>query len=295
MKRTLTDLLATHPLPVVAPGVFDGLSAQIVAQAGFPAVYASGGAISRSTGLPDLGLLSMTEVRDRVAQICSAGPDVAVIADIDTGYGNALNVHRTVEQFLGAGVSALQLEDQSTPKKCGHYAGKDLISAAEMAAKLAAAREALAGAPTTLIARTDAIAVEGLQAAIDRSRRYQDAGADVLFVEAPETIEQIEQIAEALRGSVLLLNMFEGGRTPRVALPRLAELGYQIVIIPSDLQRAALQAMTQTALAIRRDGDSHSLAATTATFDHRDAVVGKAVWDQREERAAVLAGDGGSR
>jgi 2-methylisocitrate lyase-like PEP mutase family enzyme len=266
--------------------VFDGLSAQVVEQAGFAAVYASGGAIARSAGLPDLGLLSMTEVRDRVAQICAAVVEAAVIADIDTGYGNALNVHRTVEEFARIGVSALQLEDQVTPKKCGHYAGKDLIPTAEMQAKIQAARTALDGAAVPLIARTDAIAVDGLQAAIDRARRYQDAGADILFIEAPETIEHIEHIAEALKGATLLLNMFEGGQTPRVPLPRLAELGYQIVIIPSDLQRAALHAMTRVANEIASCGDSHAVSDLMATFDQRDTVVGKPLWDNRERLAA---------
>jgi 2-methylisocitrate lyase-like PEP mutase family enzyme len=284
---SLNEILSSRPLPLVAPGVFDGLSAQVVEQAGFAAVYASGGAIARSAGLPDLGLLSMTEVRDRVAQICAAVVDAAVIADIDTGYGNALNVHRTVEEFARIGVAALQLEDQVTPKKCGHYAGKDLISTTEMQAKIQAARTALGGAPVSLIARTDAIAVDGLRAAIDRARHYQDAGADILFIEAPETIEHIEHIAEALRGTTLLLNMFEGGRTPRVPMPRLAELGYQIVIIPSDLQRAALHAMSRVADQIATHGDSHDVADLLATFDRRDTVVRKPLWDRREQLAAT--------
>jgi 2-methylisocitrate lyase-like PEP mutase family enzyme len=289
VNRSLREVLNAGPLPLVAPGVFDGLSAQVAQGAGFSAVYASGGAIARSAGLPDLGLLSMTEVRDRVAQICAALDHAVVIADIDTGYGNALNVHRSVEEFVRIGVSALQLEDQVTPKKCGHYSGKDLISSVEMCAKIEAAREALDGADVSLIARTDAIAVEGLPAAIQRARRYQDAGADVLFIEAPESLDQIEQIAAALEGSTLLLNMFEGGRTPRVPLPRLAELGYQIVIIPSDLQRAALHAMSRVASAIRADGDSQSVAGLLATFDERDIVVRKPLWDNREQHAAAYS------
>jgi 2-methylisocitrate lyase-like PEP mutase family enzyme len=292
MSRSLREVLAAGPLPLVAPGVFDGLSAQVAERAGFAAVYASGGAIARSAGLPDLGLLSMTEVRDRVAQICAAVDAAAVIADIDTGYGNALNVHRSVEEFVRIGVSALQMEDQVTPKKCGHYSGKDLISAAEMCAKIAAAKDALGGAQVSLIARTDAIAVAGLPAALDRARRYQDAGADVLFIEAPESLEQIEQVADDLKGSTLLLNMFEGGRTPRVPLPRLAELGYQIIIIPSDLQRAALSAMTQVADVIFAQGDSQSVSDRLATFDERDIVVRKPLWDNRERHAAAYGSIG---
>lgn len=228
----------------------------------------------------------MTEVRDRTAQICSA-VDIPVLADIDTGYGNALNVFRTVEEFVRTGVSALQLEDQATPKKCGHYGGKELVDAGEMAGKIAAAVDAVAGAPVQLIARTDAIAVEGIDAALDRARRYADAGADILFVEAPEDRGQIERIAAELHGFTLLLNMFEGGRTPRVPLADLAEMGYRIVIVPSDLQRAAMHAMQRVAAEIRQFGDSHRLADRLATFDDRDRLVDKDTWDRREQRAGA--------
>ena len=289
MSPNLLELISTAaPAPLVAPGVFDGLSARVAELAGFSVIYASGGAIARSAGLPDLGLLSMTEVRDRMAQICSAVEQAGVIADIDTGFGNALNVHRTAEEFVRVGVCALQLEDQVTPKKCGHYAGKDLISTAEMCAKITAARQALGGAPVSLIARTDAIAIDGIRSAIDRARRYQDAGADILFVEAPESVEQIEYIAAELDGSTLLLNMFEGGRTPLVPMTRLAELGFRLIIIPSDLQRAALHAMKLVARAIAMHGDSQSVADTLDTFNERDAVVRKSLWDAREQKAAHI-------
>lgn len=280
----LTELLH-QPNPLLAVGVYDGLSAKVAEKAGFAAVYVSGGAIARSAGVPDLGLLSMTEVRDRTAQICAA-VDVPVLADIDTGYGNALNVHRTVSEFVRTGVAALQLEDQVTPKKCGHYHGKDLVSSAEMEGKIKAAVEAIDGAPVHLIARTDAIAVEGFDAALQRARRYAAAGADILFVEAPEEIEQIERIAAELPGLTLLLNMFEGGRTPRVPMPRLAELGYGIVIVPSDLQRAAMRAMQDTAAEILAHGDSRAISERLAGFDERDKLVDKQIWDERERRAS---------
>lgn len=285
MTRTLSSLLS-DPNVLLAPGVYDGLSAKVAELAGFSAVYVSGGAVARSAGVPDLGLLSMTEVRDRTAQICSA-VDVPVIADIDTGYGNALNVHRTVTEFVRTGVAAIQLEDQVTPKKCGHYPGKDLVPPREMIAKIRAAGAAIDGAPVQIVARTDAIAAEGIDSALDRARRYADAGADILFVEAPEDRSQIERIADDLRGLPLLLNMFEGGRTPRVPLPELAEMGYRIVIIPSDLQRAAMRAMQQTAAAILAHGDSHHLADRLASFSERDALVDKDIWDRREELAAT--------
>ena len=279
------DALLDGGGPLVVPGVYDGLSARIAEQAGFPAVYLSGGAVARSTGVPDLGLLSMTEVRDRTAQVCAA-VSVPVVADLDTGYGNALNVYRAVREFVAVGVAAVQLEDQVTPKKCGHYAGKDLVSSAEMEGKIAAAVEAIGDAPVKIIARTDAIAVEGYDAAVKRARAYAAAGADILFVEAPESVAQIERIAADLAGLPLLINMFEGGRTPPVPLARLGELGYRVVIVPSDLQRAAMRAMQRVAAEILSAGDSRRLADDLATFDERDALVDKVSWDRREARAA---------
>ena len=286
MHASLRTLIG-GPRPLVVPGVYDGLSARVVERAGFPAVYVSGGAIARSTGVPDLGLLSMTEVRDRTAQICDA-VQVPVLADLDTGYGNALNVFRTVREFARIGVAAVQLEDQVTPKKCGHYAGKELIPAEEMADKVAAATEA--GGPDVLvIARTDAVAVEGLAAACRRARSYAAAGADILFVEAPETTEQITAVATELAGHPLLINMFAGGRTPVVGTDRLGELGYRIVIIPSDLQRAAMRAMQDVAGEIARNGDSSRVADHLASFDERDELVRKPWWDARAERTPTPA------
>ena len=223
-------------------------------------------------GYPDLGLLSMREVTDRLALIVEhAG--VPVIADADTGYGNALNVRRTVREFERAGVAALHLEDQTSPKRCGHYEDKALISTAEMSQKLRAARDAAEDPDLVLIARTDAIAVEGLDAAIERARAYAAAGADVLFVEAPVSEAQIETIARSLPCPTLI-NMFEGGKTPLVPLDRLEAFGYRIVIVPSDLQRAAIRAMQDVLTVMRRDGSSRAVADRMATFEEREAVVG---------------------
>lgn len=259
---------------VVAPGVFDGLSARLAEQAGFPAVYASGGAIARSAGLPDLGLLGPGEVAERLRPIVEA-VSVPVVADADTGYGNALNARRAVRTFARIGVAGLHLEDQTFPKRCGHIDGKSLVPAAEMAQKLRAARDALGGSDCVLIARTDAIAVEGLEAALERAERYAEAGADVLFVEAPESVAQIEAIAGRLPGPKLI-NMFEGGKTPLLPAHRLAALGYRIAIVPSDLQRAAVRAMQRTLGAIREDGSSAALAGSMVTFAEREAIVGTA-------------------
>jgi len=256
---------------VVAPGAFDGLSARLVEQAGFPAVYASGGAIARSAGVPDLGLISPDEIVARLAAMVDV-VSVPVIADADTGYGNALNAQRAARAFERAGVAAFHLEDQTFPKKCGHYEDKALVTADEMVQKLAAVRDALHDADFVLIARTDAIAVEGFSAALDRAAAYIEAGADMIFVEAPRSEDEIAEIARCLPGWKLI-NMFQGGKTPLVPLPRLAELGYRIVIIPSDLQRAAIRAMQEVLAAIARDGNSAALADRLASFQEREQVV----------------------
>lgn len=277
----LRRLLARDDL-LVAPGVFDGLSARLAARAGAEAVYASGGAIARAAGFPDLGLLGVGEVLDRLARITEA-VSVPVIADADTGYGNALNVRRTVRAFERAGVAALHLEDQEAPKRCGHYEGKRLIPAAEMLGKLRSALEARSDPDLVIIARTDAIAVEGFDAALARAEAYAAAGADVLFVEAPESEAQIEAIAERLPGPKLI-NVFRGGKTPLLPGARLAELGYRIAILPSDLQRAAIRAMEETLVAIRRDGNAAAVDDRLATFAERDEIVGLGEYQALDER-----------
>ncbi|MFY3431939.1 isocitrate lyase/PEP mutase family protein [Achromobacter mucicolens] len=256
---------------VVAPGAYDGLSARLVAAAGFPAVYASGGAIARAAGYPDIGLLSFTEVMDRVEKIVDAS-GLPVVADADTGFGGSANVERTVRLMARAGVAAFHIEDQTFPKRCGHLDDKSLVDAGEMARKVHIARQTLADADTLVIARTDAIAVEGFDAAIARAELYLKAGADMIFVEAPETLAQIRAIAERLPG-LKLINMFYGGKTPLVPLPDLAAMGYRLAIIPSDLQRAAIHAMQETLRAIRLTGDSSAMADRLTSFKEREAIV----------------------
>lgn len=256
---------------VVAPGAYDGLSARLVAAAGFSAVYASGGAIARAAGYPDIGLLSFTEVMDRVEKIVDAC-GLPVVADADTGFGGSANVERTVRLMERAGVAAFHIEDQSFPKRCGHLDDKSLVDAGEMARKVHIARQTLADADTLVIARTDAIAVEGFDAAIARAELYLKAGADMIFVEAPETLAQIRAIAERLPG-LKLINMFYGGKTPLVPLPDLTAMGYRLAIIPSDLQRAAIHAMQETLRAIRLTGDSSAMADRLTSFKEREAIV----------------------
>jgi 2-methylisocitrate lyase-like PEP mutase family enzyme len=256
---------------VIAPGVFDGMSARLVEQAGFDAVYASGGAIARSCGFPDIGLLSFTEVCTRLQHYVEV-TNIPVIADADTGFGNVVNVARTVEAFERIGVAALHLEDQEFPKRCGHLDNKRLITKDEMVQKIKVAKQTLKDPDFTLIARTDAIAVNGFDDAIDRARAYADAGADMLFVEAPTSIEQIEKIADAIK-TPKLINMFYGGKTPLVPADQLHAMGYRLVIIPSDLQRAAIRAVQNTLDAIKRDGDSGSIKDALATFSEREQII----------------------
>jgi 2-methylisocitrate lyase-like PEP mutase family enzyme len=267
---------------VVAPGAFDGLSACLVEQAGFPAVYASGGAIARSIGVPDLGLISPDQIGGRLAQIVEA-VGVPVIADADTGYGNALTAQRAARAFERAGVVAFHLEDQTFPKKCGHYDDKSLVSAAEMVQRLRAVRDALHDPDFVVIGRTDAIAVEGYAAALDRAAAYVEAGADVIFVEAPTSEEQIADIAQRLPG-YKLINMFHGGKTPLLPAARLQELGYHVVIIPSDTQRAAIRAMQRVLATIARDGNAAALIDDLASFKEREVVVDTAGWLARDKR-----------
>ena len=227
----LRELLA-GPEPVLAPGVFDALGARLVEAAGFRAVYMTGfGTAAALLGRPDVGLLTMSEMVENAARIVAAC-ELPVIADADTGYGNPLNVIRTVQEYERAGVAAIHIEDQVAPKKCGHMEGKQVIPAAEMEAKVRAAVAARRSDDFVIIARTDARAVEGMAAAIDRARRYHAAGADVLFVEAVESVDEVAAVAGELRGIPLLFNWAEGGKTPPLDHATLTELGFRIVIFP---------------------------------------------------------------
>ncbi|WP_432023252.1 isocitrate lyase/PEP mutase family protein [Streptomyces parvus] len=255
----------------VAPGGYDGLSARLVEESGSELLYASGGAIARSCGIPDIGLLGLTEVAARIEQMVDV-TSLPVIADADTGFGNAVNAVRALALYERIGVAALHIEDQTFPKRCGHLDDKSLVPTDEMARKVRALAEARTDPDFVLIARTDAIATEGLDAAIERAHAYAEAGADVIFVEAPETVEQIEEIAARVP-QPKLINMFHGGRTPLVPRDRLRELGYRLIIVPSDLQRAAITAIRRTLEAINRDGDSGAVREDLASFADRERIV----------------------
>ncbi|SCE11989.1 oxaloacetate decarboxylase [Streptomyces sp. DvalAA-19] len=255
----------------VAPGAYDGLTARLVEESGSELLYASGGAIARSCGVPDIGLLSLTEVAARIEQMVDV-TRLPVIADADTGFGNAVNAVRTLALYERIGVAGMHIEDQTFPKRCGHLDDKSLVSTDEMVRKIQAVSEARTDRDFVLIARTDAIATEGLDAAIERAHAYVEAGADVIFVEAPESVEQIERIAARIP-QPKLINMFHGGKTPLVPKERLRELGYRLIIIPSDLQRAVITAVRRTLEAINRDGDSGAVHDDMASFAERERIV----------------------
>ena len=260
MSSPLATRLA-RPTPLLAPGVYDALTAAMVAEAGFEAGYLSGASIAYTKlGRPDIGLTSLTEVAETMAHIAERTP-LPIVVDADTGWGNALNVQRTVRVLERAGAAALQLEDQTFPKRCGHLQDKTLIPGAEMAGKIRAAVDARTHA--LIIARTDAIAVEGLEAALDRAETYLEAGADMLFIEAPESIAQMQAIAARFHGRTpLMANMVEGGKTPIASAAELGEIGFRFVIFPGGTVRAATHALRDYFATLKRDG-------TTAAFSNR--------------------------
>lgn len=263
--RVLRELLAKGG-PVLAPGVYDALGARLVEQAGFDAVYMTGfGTTASLLGRPDIGLVTMTEMVDNARRI-GRGCNLPVIADADTGYGNAISVVRTVQEYEQAGVAGIHIEDQVSPKKCGHMDGKQVIPTDEMVAKIRAAVAARQTANFVIIARTDARAAEGIASAIDRARRYRDAGADVLFVEAATSEGEIERIAVELQEIPLLFNWAEGGKTPPVAYDRLRELGYRIVIFPISVLLTAIASVRLALTEIRAAGTPIPIMARLPSF-----------------------------
>ncbi len=246
-------LKQSHAL--LAPGCYDALSGLLIQQAGFEAAYLSGASVAYTQlGRPDIGLVSLDQVVDVAARITER-IDIPLIVDADTGFGNALNMGRTVRLFERAGARAIQIEDQTFPKRCGHLRGKGVISAQEMAGKVRAAVDARHDDDTLIIARTDAIAVEGFEAAIDRAELFLEAGADVLFVEAPRDLDQMRAVAERFAARVpLLANMVEGGDTPLSSADSLSELGYRLVIAPGAMVRAVIPAVEAFLSVLKRDG-----------------------------------------
>jgi 2-methylisocitrate lyase-like PEP mutase family enzyme len=260
VRTRFLELLATGD-PIVAPGVYDGLSARVAERGGAQAVMITGAGVAASVlGTPDVGLTTMTEVVTQTRNIVRC-VGIPVIGDCDTGYGGPLNVQRAVREFEDAGVAALFIEDQVSPKRCGHFEGKAVIPAAEMAAKLRAAADARRDPDLRIIARTDARQVTGLDDAVARARHYVEAGADMIFLEAPQSRAELEHVAHALRdtGVPLMVNLVEGGKTPLLPVAELAALGFRLITFSGSLQKAAIKAMRETLDALLDSGDINTV------------------------------------
>jgi len=260
---------------LLAPGIYDALSGLIATQSGAKAVYLSGASLAYTRfGTSDIGLVSVSEVNDTIAAITDRIP-TPIIVDGDTGFGNALNVQRTVRSFERSGADAIQLEDQSFPKKCGHLAGKKLISTNEMVGKIYAALDARSNEETLIIARTDARAVEGFSEAIDRAGAYKDAGADVLFVEAPQSLGEMRKICAEFSDQIpLLANMVEGGKTPILCANDLAALGYKIAIFPGGAVRAISHHLEAYYINLLANGSNDSFSSKMHNFDDLNDLIG---------------------
>jgi 2-methylisocitrate lyase-like PEP mutase family enzyme len=278
--ESLQSRLARKPI-VVAPGIYDAFTALVAQQAGFATLYVSGAAIAYTRlGRPDIGLVSMTEVAETVALIRDR-VTASLIVDADTGYGNALNVRRTVREFERAGATAIQIEDQDFPKRCGHLDNKAVIPAAEMCGKIRAALDARRERHTLIIARTDAIAVEGFERAIERARKYREAGADILFVEAPKTRDDLGRVTAALGGKTsagnvapLMANMVEGGKTPLLPAKELEAMGFALVIFPGGIVRAFGRLASDYYASLAAHGSSEPFRDRMLNFNGLNDLVG---------------------
>jgi 2,3-dimethylmalate lyase len=267
----LRDRLATGE-PVLMPGVWDAMSARLVQQAGHEVAFLSGYSVSATLlGLPDFGYLTQAEMAEVARRVCRAAPDLMVVVDADTGYGNPLNTVRTVELWEAAGAAGLFLEDQVWPKKCGHMAGKQVVPAEDWLAKLTAAVEHRTALHIT--ARTDARAAVGLDEAIDRARRALDLGVDAVFVEAPESVAELEQIADALPGCLRVANMIESGKTPLLSPAELHDLGFDLIVSPLSGLFSAAKALTEAYGTLAEKGTLRDDTSRLVSFDDLNALV----------------------
>ena len=270
--RKLRELLA-RPGAIMAPGVADALNARLVKRHGFEAIYMTGaGTTAVRLGMPDVGLLTASEMIDNAGRIAEAS-GLPLIADADNGYGGVLNVRRTIQGYERAGVAGVHLEDQVIPKRCGHLAGKQVVPMDEAVAKIRAAADARTDPDFVLIARTDAVAVEGFDAALERAARYKEAGADVLFVEAPNA-EQLPKIAPRFKGTPLLYNMATSGKTPFLPKSEIERLGFKIIIYPNWMMLAAIKAASEVLETLKREGTIASLASQVPSFKEFFDLVG---------------------
>ncbi|WP_434510950.1 isocitrate lyase/PEP mutase family protein [Desulfitobacterium sp. AusDCA] len=284
--KILRQLLASREI-LIAPGAHDVLTAKIIEKAGFNAVYMTGyGQAASHLGMPDVGLLNMTEMLARANNFASA-VEIPVIADGDTGFGNAINVIRTVRQYEMAGVAAIQLEDQVAPKKCGHMTGRQVIPMEEMVGKIKAAVEARQNPDFVIIARTDARTVQGIEEAIRRGKAYEQAGADVIFIESPESVEEMKMITSSFEVPVLA-NMVEGGRTPQFPAQKLQALGYDLVIFPTASTYMTAQSMKNLMEEIKKTGTTEGLIHQMISFAEFNALIG--LTEIRELEAKYVLG-----
>ncbi len=283
----LRELLAGPDL-VVAPGAYDALSARLIAQAGFHTVYMTGfGTAASVLGQPDVGLLTMSEMVSRAAALAAVVGDLPLIADADTGYGNPINVGRTIREYERAGVAAVHIEDQVWPKKCGHMEGKQVIPLNEMVQKIHAAVDARQDPDFVIIARTDANAVHGLEDAIQRGRAYREAGADVIFIEAPRSVAELRTIAQAFPDVPLLFNWAESGKTPALSLDEIRSLGYKLVLFPVSLLFAATHAMLDLLELLKQGQTPAPFASHKVTFSQFTDLVGLPEIQALERRYGV--------
>jgi len=284
-KRRLFKKRLGQPGIVVAPGCYDAFSAKIADHIGFEALYMTGAGVSATlAGAPDVGLLTMTEMVEQALRITDVVA-LPLISDADTGYGGPLNVIRTIRQFERAGVCAIHIEDQQIPKKCGHLEGKRVVSTAEMVDRLKAAVDARTDPNFLIIARTDARAVLGMNEALDRARRYADAGADILFVEAPEGLAEVQRVGEELTGlRPLLLNRGGAEKTPPLSAAEAEHMGFKIIIFPGDAQKAAGQAMLGIYQGMKESGNTRYLAVPMMSFQDRFEILGMSEMRRLETR-----------
>ena len=274
--RTATTLrkMLDGPEIVVLPGAYDALSARLAERAGFSAMFTTGFGFSASVlGMPDFGLLTMSETMDRVRHVVNA-VTVPVVADMDTGYGNPLNVQRTIREVIAAGAAGIILEDQEWPKKCGHFEGKRVIQSEDHAAKLRAAIDARDGDDLVIIARTDARAPLGLDEAIRRGKMYRDAGADIVFIEAPQSVDELKAVKAAIPDVPLFANMIEGGKTPLLTYQELQDLGYKMVVFPLSALLAAAKAIEDVLTELYAKKTTAAVAGRLTPFHEFEKIVG---------------------
>lgn len=271
-KTTEFQRLITESGAFILPGVFDSMSARLVEEIGYKAIYATGAGISNAQlGWADVGLTSLKEVVDIVARMADV-TTIPMVVDADTGFGNAINVIRTVREFERAGVAAIQMEDQVSPKKCGHFNGKDVISTGEMVGKIKAAVDTRKDENLAIIARTDALAVNGMEDALERAHAYKEAGADIIFVEAPTTIEQLKQITSALKGIPQIINLVEGGKTPLISLKEAEEIGFKIMLCANTVLRSAIKGITDSLKLLKAEGSQENIHHLICTWEDRQSL-----------------------